>query len=95
MPVLIKQSKITVRSSKQEYEVADVIRQFEAAYRQKYAVSQEQRRVMGSLKACRTAALGGHIFECNKCGALAACRRENNILTPPTEPSNYVNKNRA
>ncbi len=70
MAVLIKQNKITVRSSKQEYEVADVIRLFEGAYRQKYAVSPEQARVMGSLKACRTAAMGGHIYECNECGAL-------------------------
>jgi hypothetical protein len=70
MPVSIKQNKITVRTSKQEFEVSDVIRQFEAEYRQQYPVSPEQARVMGSLKACRTAALGGHIFECTECGAL-------------------------
>lgn len=67
---LIKQSKITVRSCKQEFEVADVIGRFEAGYRQKYTVSAAQARVLGSLKACRTAALGGCIYECNECGAL-------------------------
>ncbi len=66
----IKQSRITVRSCKQEFEVADVIRQFEGAYRQQYSVSPEQARVLGSLKACRTAALGGCLYECNACGAL-------------------------
>ena len=70
MPVLIKQSKISVRTTKQEFEVADVIRQFEAEYRSLYPVSPEQARVLGSLKACRTAALGGIIYECNECGAL-------------------------
>ena len=70
MPVLIKQSKINVRTTRQEFEVADVIRQFEAEYRSLYPVSPEQARVLGSLKACRTAALGGIIYECNECGAL-------------------------
>jgi len=70
MVAWIKQSKIRVRTTKQEYEVADVIRQFEEAYRQKYGVSPEQARVLGSLKACRTATLGGIIYECHECGAL-------------------------
>jgi rubrerythrin len=63
-------TKITVRTTKQEFEVADVIRQFEAAYRQRYPVTPQQGRVLAALKACRTAELGGHIYECNKCGAL-------------------------
>jgi hypothetical protein len=70
MAVLIKQKKITVRTSKQECEVSDVIRQFEAEYRQQYPTSPEQSRVLGALKACRTAALGGIIYECNECRAL-------------------------
>jgi len=65
-----QQTKITVRTTKQEFEVADVIRQFEAAYRQRYPVTPQQARVLAALKACRTAALGGHIYECRECGAL-------------------------
>jgi hypothetical protein len=65
-----RQTRITVRTSKQEFEVADVIRQFEAAYRQQYPVTPQQARVLAALKACRTAELGGHIYECNACGAL-------------------------
>ena len=65
-----RQSYISVRTSKQEFEVADVIRQFEGAYRQQYPVTPQQARVLAALKACRTAELGGHIYECNQCGAL-------------------------
>jgi hypothetical protein len=61
---------ITVRTTKQQFEVADVIRQFEKHYRQRYPVTREQARVMQALKLCRTAELGGHIYECNECGAL-------------------------
>jgi hypothetical protein len=65
-----RQSYISVRTSKQEFEVADVIRQFEGAYRQEYPVTPQQARVLAALKACRTAELGGHIYQCNECGAL-------------------------
>ena len=73
--LLWRQSRITVRTSKQEFEVADVIRQFEGAYRQKYPVTPQQARVLAALKACRTAELGGHIYECSECGALEPGRR--------------------
>ncbi len=65
-----RQSRITVRTSKQEFEVADVIRQFEDDYRARYPVTPQQARVLAALKACRTAELGGHIYECSECGAL-------------------------
>ena len=42
-------------------EVADVFRRYGAAYRETHAVhlSRGQRRVMGAIEACRSAALGG------------------------------------
>ena len=66
-----KQKYISVRTCKQEFEVADVIRQFEAAYRQRYPVTPQQARVLAALKACRTAELGGHIYECGLCITVA------------------------
>ncbi len=69
-PFRIKQKRITVRTNKQEFEVADVIRQFEGQYRQQYKVSRKQEQVLRSLRICRTAEMGGVIYECNKCGAL-------------------------
>ncbi len=64
-----RQKRITVRTNKQEFEVADVIREFEGAYRQKYKLSQKQEQVLRSLRICRTAEKGGIIYECNECGA--------------------------
>ena len=52
-------------------EVADVFRRHGAAYRQAHAghLGRVERRVMGAIEACRTAALGGHVEHCDDCGA--------------------------
>jgi len=61
-------------------EVADVFRRYGAAYRQQHAgsLSRGQRRVMSAIELCRTAALGGHLEECDCCGhqrpAYDSCR---------------------
>jgi hypothetical protein len=49
-------------------EVADVFRRYGEAYRQQHALSRGQRRVMSALELCRTAALGGHLEQCDSCG---------------------------
>jgi hypothetical protein len=48
-------------------EVADVLRRYGAAYRAEHETSlpTAQRRVMRAIEACRTAALGGHVEECD------------------------------
>jgi len=48
-------------------EVADVFRRYGAAYRQDHAgsLSCGQRRVMSAIELCRTAALGGHLEQCD------------------------------
>jgi hypothetical protein len=33
-------------------------------------LSSAQRRVMGAIEACRTAALGGHVEQCEDCGEI-------------------------
>jgi hypothetical protein len=61
-------------------EVADVFRRYGAAYRQRHAgsLSRGQRRVMSAIELCRTAALGGHLEQCDSCGhqrpAYDSCR---------------------
>ena len=61
-------------------EVADIFRQAGPAYRQQHAdtLNREQRRVMGAIESCRTAALGGHVEQCDVCGhqriAYNSCR---------------------
>src|ERR1700745_2140929 len=51
-------------------EVADVFRRYGGAYRQAHGSSRStaQRRVMTAIEQCRTAALGGHVEQCDTCG---------------------------
>lgn len=51
-------------------EVADIFRQVGPAYRAEHAaaLSRGQRRVMSAIERCRTAALGGHVEQCDSCG---------------------------
>jgi len=51
-------------------EVADVVRQYGAAYLTRYgaATSTAQRRVLQAVAQCRTAVLGGHKAQCDHCG---------------------------
>ena len=61
-------------------EVADIFRQVGPAYRAEHAgaLSLGQRRVMSAIEQCRTAALGGHVEQCDSCGhqriAFNSCR---------------------
>ena len=51
-------------------EVADVFRRYGDAYREQHdrSLSTAQRRVMTAIEICRTAAIGGHVEQCNTCG---------------------------
>jgi hypothetical protein len=61
-------------------EVADIFRAYGPAFLEAFddVTSSEQRRVLRDLARCRTAALGGHVEECNQCGhraiAYNSCR---------------------
>lgn len=61
-------------------EVADIFRQAGPAYRQQHAnaLSRGQRCVMSAIERCRTAALGGHVEQCDDCAhqriAFNSCR---------------------
>jgi hypothetical protein len=61
-------------------EVADISRQHGGAFQARYGdgLSHEQRRVLHDVDVCRTAALGGHVEECDRCGhrqvAYNSCR---------------------
>jgi hypothetical protein len=51
-------------------QVADVFRRYGEAYRRLHgaSLSTAQRRAMTAIELCRTAALGGHIEQCDSCG---------------------------
>lgn len=65
------------------HELADVIRMFGGAFEEQYGhtVSASQRRALRDIVRCRTAALGGHVEGCDKCGevriAYNSCRNRN------------------
>jgi hypothetical protein len=53
-----------------QFEVADIFRRYGAAYRLQHgaSLSVAQRRVMTAIEVCRTAVLGGHLEQCDRCG---------------------------
>jgi hypothetical protein len=61
-------------------EVADILRRHADALLERYGdgLSHDRRRVLRDITACRTAALGGHVEECDRCGhrqvAYNSCR---------------------
>jgi hypothetical protein len=52
------------------FEVADVFRLYGEAYRRQHQplLPTAHRRIMSAIETCRTAALGGHIEQCDQCG---------------------------
>lgn len=48
-------------------EVADIVRRYGDRYRLEHPVSLAQRRVLKAIEQCRTAALGGHVEQCDRC----------------------------
>src|SRR3990172_3939748 len=61
-------------------EVADILRRYAQAYLDAHgsAVPRRHQRAIQALVACRTAELGGHLYECDRCGhqqyAYHSCR---------------------
>ena len=51
-------------------EAADIFRRHGEAFRQAHGdhLGYVERRVIGAITACRTAALGGHVEQCDDCG---------------------------
>jgi Putative transposase/Transposase zinc-binding domain len=58
-----------------QLEVADIFRRSGEAYRQAHeaSLSTAQRRVMSAIETCRTAALGGHVEQCDHCDYRRIC----------------------
>ncbi len=67
-----------VANRKNNFEVADVFHLYGEQYRQGNSLSYKQFKVMRHIQTCRTAALGGHVEQCNECGfekiAYNSCR---------------------
>jgi hypothetical protein len=67
-----------MKAHKRVTEVADIFRKYGKEYRHNNYLSSAQSKVMHHIEKCRTAALGGHVEACDKCGyqqnAYNSCR---------------------
>lgn len=54
--------------SKPAYELAEIVRTHKTSFIQKHAPLKQHLRTLHAIEICRTAALGGHVDECNSCG---------------------------
>ena len=50
-------------------ELADIVRAYGAVFRAGHRLCGVQHRALRAIEACRTVALGGHVAECDHCGA--------------------------
>jgi hypothetical protein len=55
---------------KRSLEVADLFRAFGPAYRKAHEMPVRHHRVMRAIEMCRTAELGGHLDQCDRCGTV-------------------------
>jgi hypothetical protein len=51
-------------------ELADILRKYGPTFRNNHRLATPQYKAMRAIEACRTATYGGHILQCDKCGAI-------------------------
>jgi len=56
------------QGSRPSLELADIIRAYRSAYEQQRTLTPTERAVLDAVEHCRTAALGGHVNVCPRCG---------------------------
>jgi len=57
-------------SPKTSKPISDIVKKYTGSYIGKYPVSQEQKKLLRDMAICRTAALGGHVDQCDCCDYL-------------------------
>jgi hypothetical protein len=82
-------------------EVADIVRRFGPAFRETHQghLNRPQLRTLGAIENCRTAALGGHTYECAECGARKivynSCRNRHCPKCQSLEREEWLEQRRA
>jgi hypothetical protein len=66
-PVVVAAGGEPGDAARRRFEVADVVRACGQEYLRTHPTSVEQRKVLRAIAACRTAALGGHVEQCDGC----------------------------
>jgi len=67
---LSNQKNSQADNTRPRFEVADILREYLPDYLRDHRLSPQQFKIVKSIVACRTAVLGGHVWECNNgdCG---------------------------
>jgi hypothetical protein len=68
MSTLVNPTPTTTAGARPAHEVGDIFRRHGAAYRDRHALPMQHLRVLRAIEVCRTAALGGHVEQCDHCG---------------------------
>jgi hypothetical protein len=80
-------------------ELADIFRRYGAAYRKAHQLPRQQQRVMRAIEICRTAALGVHVEQCDRCQhlryAYSSCRNRHCPKCQNTERARWLAARKA
>ncbi|MCH8021023.1 IS91 family transposase [candidate division KSB1 bacterium] len=60
---------MTLPNTRQTLELGDIFREYGPLYRASHRLSTHQLKAMTAIETCRTKELGGHLQECDQCGA--------------------------
>ena len=92
---------VTVHTLRHKLEVAEVFRDYGDAFLDRYGntLSSEQHRALSDIAVCRTAALGGHVEECDQCGhrqiAYNSCRNRHCPKCQATAAAQWMEEQQA
>jgi hypothetical protein len=77
-----------------QYEVAQILREYGAGYREMHPVLMHHQRVLQAIERCRTAALGGHVERCDSCAheriAYNSCRNRHCPKCQTTQRERWI-----
>lgn len=82
-------------------ELADIVARYGGAYRQRFAATMppSHRRALDDIEACRTEALGGHLYRCDRCGHLQyayhSCRNRHCPKCHTRQTQTWLDQRRA
>jgi Zn ribbon nucleic-acid-binding protein len=89
----------TADKNQKQVELADIFRLYADDYRRSHALSYEQLKVMHHIQICRTAALGGHVEQCDQCRfeqiAYNSCRNRHCPKCQTLTKEKWLNERKA
>lgn len=91
--------RAAARRARPRWELGDIFREYGAQYRQNHSLPVSHLKVMQAVERCRTAALGGHIEQCDSCGlerpAYNSCRNRHCPKCQSMAKARWLDKQKA